>query len=186
MYFRFFGSGMPHMSRVIEADFDQALLLPPCLEDWVGPEHPARFIREFVAAMDLDALGICWGSVGLEGQPHYGARLLLRLWLYGYYEKIRSSRALERACRTRLRLDKTTTWVQAVHLQRTSKRADPMVPAMHHLQPAAPVRALAPTKTPVQQSGTVQNAPNKLPSAREPTAETQSRECFTLPRKTKL
>lgn len=90
------------MSRVIEADFEQVLLLPPCLEDWVGPEHPARFIREFVSAMDLDALGISWGSASLRGQPHYGARLLLRLWLYGYYEKIRSSRGLERACRNHM------------------------------------------------------------------------------------
>ena len=45
------------MSGDIEANYDQIFLLPPSIEDWVGRDHPARFIREFVEALDLRALG---------------------------------------------------------------------------------------------------------------------------------
>ena len=42
---------------MIEADYEQIHLLPATLEDWVGPGHPARFIREFVKELDLKELG---------------------------------------------------------------------------------------------------------------------------------
>lgn len=86
------------MAHLIDADYDQQFLLPPALEDWVGPTHPARFIREFVEALDLREMGITWAS-GEGGRPAYAAELLLKIWLYGYYERIRSSRQLEKACR---------------------------------------------------------------------------------------
>lgn len=72
-------------------------LLPPSLNDWVGAEHPVRFVRDFVDALDLQRLGFreSWGE---EGRPHYAPELLLAVWLYGWMERIRSSRGLEKAC----------------------------------------------------------------------------------------
>jgi transposase len=86
------------MRQILTADYAQQLLLPPSMEDWVGPEHPARFIREFVQMQDLRALGL--DDVDREeGGIAYDPRLLLGVWLLGYLRKVRSTRALELACR---------------------------------------------------------------------------------------
>ena len=84
--------------KAIDADYEERYLLPPSIEDWVGPEHPARFIREVVDQMDLSELGI-GKKTASEGRPPYSRYLLLRVWLYGYWKKIRSTRKLEEACR---------------------------------------------------------------------------------------
>jgi transposase len=86
------------MRRVLVADYEQMMLLAPAVEDWIGPRHPARFIREFVAALDLVALGLDTLERN-EGGTAHDPVLLLQAWLYGYLRKIRSSRALEAACR---------------------------------------------------------------------------------------
>ena len=83
--------------KTIDADYTEHYLLPPSLEDWVSADHPARFIREMVSQMDLKALGIEDQSP-VEGRPPYAKALLLRVWLYGYWKRIRSSRKLEEAC----------------------------------------------------------------------------------------
>lgn len=87
----------------IRADYSQSFLFPPTLEDWVPKNHPARFIRLFVESLDLNALGFK-SRESAEGRPNYSNDLLLKVWLYGYYEKIRSSRGLERACKNQLPL----------------------------------------------------------------------------------
>lgn len=74
------------------------MLLAPSVEDWIGPKHPARFIREFVGALDLPALGLDTLE-RMEGGTAHDPALLLQAWLYGYLRKIRSTRALEEACR---------------------------------------------------------------------------------------
>ena len=86
------------MNNIISADYNQTYLLPPRIEDWIPQNHPARFIREFIASADLNAMGFELGN-GIEGRPTYGKELLLSIWLYGYFQKIRSCRKLEDACR---------------------------------------------------------------------------------------
>ncbi|MDP4228267.1 MAG: IS1182 family transposase, partial [Bacteroidota bacterium] len=85
------------MAHVIAPDYGQQFLLPPALEDWVAAEHPARFLREFVDQLDLAALGFVIPAAS-EGRPPYAPSLLLKIWLYGYFFRIRSTRRLETAC----------------------------------------------------------------------------------------
>lgn len=91
------------MGKAIAADYEQQFLLPPAVEDWVGKDHPVRFLREFVDALDLGALGFAM-PVEEEGRPGYHPNLLLKIWLYGYYHRVRSTRKLEVACREQLPL----------------------------------------------------------------------------------
>jgi len=80
---------------------DQANLLPPRIEDYVGPDNPVRAIESFVSALDLAKFGFRHADRGVEvGQPPYDPADLLKLYLYGYINQVRSSRRLEReACR---------------------------------------------------------------------------------------
>jgi transposase len=99
------------MGHAIGADHSQVFLFPPALEDWVPLNHPARFIREFVADLDLRKLGFVVKPVGDAGANHYSADLLLSVWLYGYFERIRSSRKLEAALKSNLPL----IWLSGLH-----------------------------------------------------------------------
>lgn len=85
------------MSRAIRADHSQQFLLPPSLDDWLAREHPARFVRDVVETLDLAKLGFRQ-SPGEDGRPHYAPELLLGVWLFGWMERTRSSRSLEKAC----------------------------------------------------------------------------------------
>ena len=105
--------GQWDMSREIRADYQTQYLFPRSLEEWVGPEDPARFIREFVQALDLGRFEQQEAVEGNDamGRPHYAFELLLSVWLYGYVYGIRSSRELERACRQLLPL----MWLAGTH-----------------------------------------------------------------------
>jgi transposase len=80
---------------------EQPSLFPPRIEDYVGPDNPVRAIEGFVCALDLAKLAFQHAGRGVEaGQPPYDPADLLKLYLYGYLNQIRSSRRLEReACR---------------------------------------------------------------------------------------
>src|ERR1700739_135156 len=81
---------------------EQPSLLPARIEDYVGADNPVRAIESFVCALDLAKLGFRHADRGAEevGHPPYDPADLLKLYLYGYINQVRSSRRLEReACR---------------------------------------------------------------------------------------
>lgn len=77
---------------------EQKLLLPEAVEDYVAAAAPVRFIDAFVLTLDLRALGFDKAVAASTGRPPYDPGDLLRLYLYGYLNRIRSSRLLEREC----------------------------------------------------------------------------------------
>lgn len=91
------------MSNTIYSNYNQNFLLPPSLEDWVSADHPVRFIREFVDHLNLDELGFIERK-SIAGRPNYSNEVLLKIWFYGYFDKIYSSRDLEKACNNQLPL----------------------------------------------------------------------------------
>lgn len=77
-------------------DRQQTVLFPEALEDYVGAENPVRVIDAFVEQLDMQALGFGHAIPGELGRPPYDPRVLLKLYVYGYLNKTRSSRRLER------------------------------------------------------------------------------------------
>jgi transposase len=98
------------MSYSLEPDYYQQYLFPLCLEDLVPRDHPARFIRAFVDSIELEKLGFR-SSPGINGRPHYSNSMKLKIWLYGYFRKIYSTRQLEDACRN----DVGLLWLAGLH-----------------------------------------------------------------------
>jgi transposase len=85
------------MSYAIDANYSQQWLLPPSLEDLLPAEHPARLVREFVDVLDFDELGFKT-EVAETGRPRYATRMLTKVILYGYMNRLRSTRLWEKAC----------------------------------------------------------------------------------------
>ncbi len=83
------------MAYIAGPDRTQAVLLPEVLDDYVGADNPVRFLDAFVAQLDLAALGFQRAVPAETGRPGYDPGDLLRLYLYGYLHRIRSSRRLE-------------------------------------------------------------------------------------------
>jgi transposase len=84
---------------------EQPSFLPPCVEDYVGRDNPVRAIDAYVNALDLKALGFRHADCdGGPGQPPYAPGDLLKLYLYGYIHRSRSSRALEREAKRNLEM----------------------------------------------------------------------------------
>src|ERR1700712_3053302 len=83
---------MPHISG---HDRSQTLLLPESLDEYVGPDNPVRFIDAFVDGLDLAAAGFIRVAFKVNGQPGYNPKDLLKLYIYGYLNRVRSSRRLE-------------------------------------------------------------------------------------------
>src|SRR5260221_242230 len=86
-----------HTRRFVEGtDRAQATLFPECLEDWICEDNPVRAIDVFVDELDLAELG--FGGVDPEatGRPSYHPSVPLKLYIYGYLNRVQSSRRLER------------------------------------------------------------------------------------------
>jgi transposase len=79
-------------------DRSQTLLFPERLEDYITAENPVRFLDAFAAKLDLHALGFDKAQCAGTGRPPYDPAALLKLYLYGYLHRVRSSRSLEAEC----------------------------------------------------------------------------------------
>ena len=85
------------MKRFIEGvDRDQSTLFPERLEDFIAENNPVRVVEAFVEALDLSALGFAGINPHATGRPAYHPSVLLKLYIYGYLNRINSSRRLER------------------------------------------------------------------------------------------
>jgi len=85
------------MKRFIEGtDRGQSSLLPECVEDWVHEDNPVRVIDVFVDDLDLAELGFDGIDPEATGRPSYHPSVLLKLYIYGYLNRVQSSRRLER------------------------------------------------------------------------------------------
>src|SRR6202171_5214972 len=93
------------MHRFIDGeDRMQQTLLPHCLEDYVGEENPVRVIEVFIEELDLAALGFSGVTPATTGRPGYHPSTLLKIYLYGYLNRLQSSRRLEREARRNIEL----------------------------------------------------------------------------------
>ena len=93
------------MKRFIEGEErTQVTLLPACLDDYVEAENPVRVVEAFVEGLDLDALGFVGVDPAATGRPAYHPAVLLKLYIYGYLNRIQSSRRLEREAQRNVEL----------------------------------------------------------------------------------
>jgi len=85
------------MKRFVEGeDRNQVTLLPECLEDYIGEDNPVRVIDVFIDELDLTGLGFEGVAPADTGRPAYHPAVLLKLYVYGYLNRLQSSRRLER------------------------------------------------------------------------------------------
>jgi transposase len=86
------------MTHIAGLERDQLLLLPEAVDDYVGSDNPVRFIDAFVEGLDLTAAGFLRVEAKAMGRPGYAPGDLLKLYIYGYLNRVRSSRRLETEC----------------------------------------------------------------------------------------
>src|SRR6266851_5887496 len=93
------------MKRFVEGeDRTQVTLLPERLDDYVAADNPVRVIDVFVDELDLHELGFVRAEPAATGRPSYHPGMLLKIYLYGYLNRIQSSRRLEREAQRNIEL----------------------------------------------------------------------------------
>jgi transposase len=93
------------VKRFIEGESrNQTTLLPECLDDYIAEDNPVRAVEAFIEELDLLALGFAGMEPAATGRPSYHPSILLKLYLYGYLNRIQSSRRLERECQRNIEL----------------------------------------------------------------------------------
>src|SRR5882724_8663342 len=93
------------MKRFIEGDDrTQGFLLPETIDEYVSEDNPVRVIEAFVEELDLDKLNFEGVQPETTGRPGYRPSTLLKLYIYGYLNRIQSSRRLEREAHRNLEL----------------------------------------------------------------------------------
>lgn len=83
---------------------DQVVMFPAVMDDYVSADNPVRFVEEFVKQLELGGLGFSKAEPEELGRPAYDPRDLLKLYIYGYVNEIRSSRKLERETKRNVEL----------------------------------------------------------------------------------
>jgi transposase len=85
------------MKRFVEGqDRRQSTLLPECLDDFITDDNPVRAVEVFIDELDLGALGFEGVVPETTGRPAYHPAVLLKIYVYGYLNRVQSSRRLER------------------------------------------------------------------------------------------
>ncbi|MCX6144504.1 MAG: IS1182 family transposase [Ignavibacteriales bacterium] len=92
------------MEHVNGTPRDQIALFPEAVEDYISADNPVRFLDVFVDSLDTVSLGFQHANLNETGRPAYNPKDLLKLYLYGYLNRIRSSRMLERETKRNLEL----------------------------------------------------------------------------------
>jgi len=93
------------MKRFIEGeDRNQATLLPEYLDDYIAEDNPVRAVDAFVEELELSALGFEGAEPAITGRPSYHPAVLLKIYIYGYLNRITSSRRLEREAQRNVEL----------------------------------------------------------------------------------
>src|SRR5271167_2880091 len=89
---------------VVGDDRSQSTLFPERLDDYLGEDNPVRAIDVFVDELDLAGLGFCGVEPEATGRPAYHPATLLKIYVYGYLNRVQSSRRLERECQRNIEL----------------------------------------------------------------------------------
>jgi transposase len=93
------------MGRFVEeADRSKATLLPECLDDFIAEGNPIRIVDVFVDELELASLGFAKATPAATGRPSYHPAVLLQIYIYGYLNRVQSSRRLERECQRNVEL----------------------------------------------------------------------------------
>ena len=87
------------MAYITGADRRQRILFPDCIDEYVEADAPVRLFDAFVDSLKLDELGFVRSTPAETGTPGYDPRDLLKLYIYGYFYQVRSSRKLARECK---------------------------------------------------------------------------------------
>src|SRR6201984_1082833 len=98
-------SGGTRVKRFVEGqDRAQLMVLPECLDDFVGEDNPVRVVDAFIEELDLAVLGFAGVVPEVTGRPAYHPSTLLKIYLYGYLNRVQSSRRLEREAQRNIEL----------------------------------------------------------------------------------
>jgi transposase len=93
------------MKRFVEGDDrKQVALLPECVDDYIGQDNPVRIVDVFVDELDLTTLGFNGTMPAITGRPSYHPGVMLKIYIYGYLNRVPSSRRLERECQRNVEL----------------------------------------------------------------------------------
>ena len=97
------------MKRFVEGeDRTQVTLLPECLDDYIAEDNPVRVIDVFIDEADLRNIGFDGMVPAVTGRPAYHPAVLLKVYVYGYLNRVQSSRRLEREAQRNVELMRST------------------------------------------------------------------------------